>query len=193
MALPVSTEGVWKGRLLYNAGRVITYSIFGVLAGLLGHLFAASGWQKDLSIVAGLLVLLTAVLSFTAKGFRPGSVIYRLTSGVKSMFRVLFGSRGWRTLFMIGLVNGLLPCGFVFLALAGAATSSTALDGFLYMLLFGAGTVPVMFMLSMAVPLFPPRIRGLLSRSAPYVSLAVAALLIYRGLTLEPAACCRHH
>jgi sulfite exporter TauE/SafE len=182
-----------KGRLFYNAGRVVTYSLLGVVAGIVGHLFTVSGFQKELSILAGVMVLLSALFSYTMKGLSSGTIIYRVTSAIKSLFRKLFGSHGWKTLFLIGLVNGLLPCGFVFIALASASTSSTALDGFLYMLLFGAGTVPAMFLVSMVVPLFPPSLRGTLSRSAPYVSMAVAALLIYRGVTLEPADCCRHH
>jgi len=193
MALPTGTAGVWSGRMFYNAGRVLTYAVFGWIAGSLGHLFAATGIQRTISVAAGITVLLVALLPRFFSGFSPESLLYRTTGSVKTIFRRLFGSRGWKTMLLIGMVNGLLPCGFVFLALAGAATSASSLDGLIYMLLFGAGTVPAMFALSMTFPLFPPPVRKFLAGWTPYVSLAVAALLIYRGLTLEPAACCRPH
>ncbi|MFM2207853.1 MAG: hypothetical protein RL213_1828 [Bacteroidota bacterium] len=192
LALPTGNLSVLSGRLLYNTGRVFTYGILGALAGYLGHVIAYAGFQRDLSIVAGFLVLLFAVLPLVIHGFSPESALYRYTGTVKSFFRKLFGNRGWRAMLLIGMVNGLLPCGFVFLALAGAATSTSSADGLLYMLLFGAGTVPAMFTLSMAIPLFPVRMRKFIAGWTPYVSLAVAALLIYRGFTIEPSACCKH-
>jgi sulfite exporter TauE/SafE len=192
LALPAGRSSVFSGRLLYNTGRVITYGVLGAVAGYLGHMIAYAGFQRDLSVVAGIIVLLFAILPLVIRGFSPESALYRYTGVVKSVFRRLFGNRGWRTMLLIGMVNGLLPCGFVFLALAAAATSTSTVEGLLYMLLFGAGTVPAMFTLSMAVPLFPVRMRKIMAGWTPYVSLAVAALLIYRGFTLEPAACCKH-
>jgi sulfite exporter TauE/SafE len=192
MALPVGTSGVVKGRMYYNAGRILTYAVLGWTAGLLGHLFISAGFQRGLSITAGIVLLSMVLIQRLIHGFSPESLLYRWTAHLKSLFRKMFGRRGALSLFLIGLVNGLLPCGFVFIALAAAATSVSAMDGLLYMILFGLGTAPAMFALSLAVPIFPARIRGIISSWTPYVSFAIALLLLYRGITLEPNSCCKH-
>jgi len=197
MALPVENSSSNRqiiGRMLYNSGRVVTYSALGLLAGWFGHSLATAGFQQSLSILSGLLLLILAVWPMVSRrSFYLETIVYKLTGRIKNIFRRLFRARGNTTLFLIGLVNGILPCGFVYLALAGAATSSHALDGMLYMLFFGLGTLPAMLSLSMATSLFSPAIRRFFSAWTPYVAILLAVLLLYRGFTIVPASCCRLH
>lgn len=197
LSLPAGDSGRARflfGRFLYNGGRVVTYSVLGMLAGLIGHSFAMAGFQKSLSIAAGILILLMIALPYLLKRkLSAETVLYKYTSLIRNSFRTLFGRKGNITLFFIGMVNGLLPCGFVYIALAGAAASALATSGLLYMALFGLGTLPMMFMLSVAGRFLSPGMQQTIRRLTPVVAVTVAFLLIYRGITLEPAACCRHH
>lgn len=189
-----SNWSFFSGRLLYNGGRVLTYSVLGLLVGIIGHTIAMAGFQKVLSIATGILILIIAMLPFLIKRVNYLNLfLVRYTSKIKGLFKVLFGLRSRKTLFLIGVVNGLLPCGFVYLALAGAATTGTMAEGMSYMLLFGLGTVPMMLTLTMAGNIFSLRTRMIIQKISPFIAVSVAILLIARGLTIDNHSCCQHH
>jgi sulfite exporter TauE/SafE len=196
LSLPVdktSAASVFSGRLLYNAGRIITYSLMGLVFGLFGHAIAMSGFQKNLSISVGVIILFIVVFSFAWKKIDLfNRVIGVFTSKLKNIFRQLFGQRSRLTLFLIGVVNGLLPCGFVYLALAGAAATGNFMQGMSYMFLFGLGTIPVMLSISLAGNMIGFRFQKLIRKVTPFVAIALAAFLIYRGLMLPVEHCCHH-
>ena len=197
LALPLEKKSNWSffsGRLLYNGGRVLTYSVLGLLVGIIGHTIAMAGFQKVLSIATGILILIIAMLPFLIKRVNYLNLfLVRYTSKIKGLFKVLFGLRSRKTLFLIGVVNGLLPCGFVYPALAGAATTGTMAEGMSYMLLFGLGTVPMMLTLTMAGNIFSLRTRMIIQKISPFIAVSVAILLIARGLTIDNHSCCQHH
>jgi len=196
LALPVnntSALSVFTGRLLYNAGRIFTYSLLGLLVGLFGHAIAMKGFQKNLSISTGIIILVFASLSFRWKKINSFSYILSgYTFKLKKIFRNLFGQRSRLTQFIIGVVNGLLPCGFLYLALGGAAVTGNFIHGMIYMLLFGLGTIPIMLSLSLAGNFVGFRFQRYLKKATPYVAMAVAAFLIYRGLMLPNHSACHH-
>lgn len=197
LALPLDKKSNWSfiiGRLLYNGGRVFTYSVLGLLVGLIGHTIAMAGFQKVLSIGTGVMILLIAFLPYLIKRTSQfNSFLAGYTSKIKSLFKKLFGLKSKRTLFLIGAVNGLLPCGFVYLALAGAAATGTMEEGVGYMMLFGLGTIPMMLTLTMAGNIFSPRTRSFIQKISPLIAISVAVLLIARGITIDNHSCCKHH
>ena len=135
------------GRLLYSAGRLTTYAVLGGLFGLLGGAVHLAGWQQAVSILLGALLLATAAVWFGMPLLRrhllePTALLSRAVGLLKAHLGRLFGSQSLKALFGIGLLNGLLPCGFVYLALAASLTAAGPLQGAAYMALFGAGTVP---------------------------------------------------
>ncbi|MBX3102577.1 MAG: sulfite exporter TauE/SafE family protein [Bacteroidetes bacterium] len=186
LALALPGRGAWRqllgGRLLYNIGRTVTYSLMGAIVGLLGFGLAASPLQQYLSVLSGVVILLLLLFSATLE--RAGSgPLGRLSFAVRSRLGRLLGSRpGLAGQFAIGLVNGLLPCGLVYAALAGAAGTGGVGSGMLFMALFGLGTLPMMLALSLAGRrLFSiPGARRLVRIS----TVAIALLLIIRGLNL---------
>jgi sulfite exporter TauE/SafE len=173
------------GRLLYNGGRLLTYTGLGALAGIFGKSLQLAGWQQGLSLVSGALILLLVVLPATVSGrFRRVSGLERLLQQVQRTMARLFARQGSWTLGAIGLLNGLLPCGFVYLALAGALSMPTVAQAMAYMLLFGLGTFPLMFLLSLSGKLVRPRLRYFFNRAVPYAATCLALLFILRGLNL---------
>jgi len=194
LALPVdrtSPSKMFFGRLLYNAGRISTYAMLGLMAGLVGHSLALAGFQKALSISSGLLILLSATVSlaYTRINFL-NQWLSRFTGLIKRRFKKLFNKKSPLTLFLIGSVNGLLPCGFVYLALAAAVSSGNILSSISYMTLFGLGTLPMMLFLSMAGNFFGLRFNRFVIKATPYIAIAVAFLLISRGMQMTEHSCC---
>jgi hypothetical protein len=85
---------------------------------------------------------------------------------------------------LLGALNGLLPCGLVYVAATGALATGGLASGVAYMLVFGLGTVPMMLALSLSGSLLPAQLRLHLSRAIPVSVVLVGALLVLRGMAL---------
>jgi sulfite exporter TauE/SafE len=188
LALPVhqlSTLKKYFGILLYNLGRITTYTFLGVVFGLLGQSFFLGGFQQILSITIGVLLLISVLISQTKWFSTPGlSFIYNGINKVKISLANLFNKRGLHFLFLIGLLNGLLPCGLVYLGIAGAIATGNYIAGAQFMFYFGVGTVPVMYAVAFLGQFITLKYRNHIRHSMPYVVSIMAILLIVRGLNL---------
>ncbi len=184
LALPATgtgTVGYISGRLAYNLGRVTTYSLLGGIFGLLGKSLALIGVQRWLSVGAGTVILAGLFLS-TRAGL--GTPMVKAVVWLKSGFGALLRRRTLASLGLMGLLNGLLPCGLVYAACAGAAATSSLALGTIHMALFGLGTVPLMLGLGLTGKALPVALRFKLQKLVPLSLGLVGGLLILRGLAL---------
>lgn len=184
MALPdpaVSNTRFVYGRLLYNIGRAVTYAIMGLIFGLIGYGLYLTGIQQIVSIAIGVLILINAIPAFARINSRWQKPV---ASKLKGILAPMFQKTTTSGLFIIGLLNGLLPCGFVYMGIAGAILTGSAINGALFMFLFGLGTIPLMMVMSVSRRFFKPRFRFHITRVMPFVAMVVGALLILRGLNL---------
>jgi len=184
LALPhgrTDKAAFFMGRLSYNLGRTTTYAALGLVSGLFGYTLSLSGGQQGLSVVLGLLLIASTVFSLRLTRLR------RVEQALSTPARLLGkhlrpGARS--SLFGIGLLNGFLPCGMVYVALAGATVTGNALQGALYMALFGLGTIPLMLATSLLGRYALPSLRKHVQPVSVALSLFFAAALIVRGLNL---------
>jgi uncharacterized protein len=189
-----SKTGVIAGRFIYNSGRIFTYLLLGLLSGLLGFTVALKGFQKELSIITGSVILLTLLISTVSKNWLGSFRGSAFISGViRKKLKILFAKKTRVSLFLTGVLNGLLPCGFVYLAIAGAAASASVTGGIAYMLLFGLGTFPVMMMVSLAGNFFGTTFRKSFLKVSFVVALFLGVFLIYRGTEMNTDACAETH
>ena len=188
LAIPHQSNN-WLGRiienLLYNSGRTITYATLGFLIGLLGVSMRIAGIQDILSIGFGIILLLYVLIpkKFTAISNTQG-LISKQVSKFKSFFRKYLAPKGKLSLFILGLLNGLLPCGLVYIALVESFLRDTLLESALFMALFGMGTTPIMFAVFASKDLVSIKWRQKINRLIPYAIALVAILMILRGLSL---------
>ena len=173
------------GRVLYNLGRITTYALLGGVAGALGQGLRLAGWQQSLSLLSGGVILLLVAtperyLGRAAAFFDLDVVLLK----VKSRLAYFYQQPSLGALYATGLLNGLLPCGLVYLALAGALSAPGVAGAAAYMALFGLGTLPLMLALSLSGQLVPLRWRGRLRRAVPVLATVLAGLFIVRGLGL---------
>jgi hypothetical protein len=184
LALPVSAVGSGRfvaGRVIYQCGRLATYCLLGIVAGLLGRSILLAGFQRWLSIALGIAILAGFLLSRKVSVSAPALwLVGRLKHAMSAQLR----QRGFRSLALLGMLNGLLPCGLVYVALAGALARGGLLAGTLYMALFGLGTVPAMLAIGLSGRMFPLAWRLKLRAAIPAGVCLVAGLLILRGLAL---------
>ncbi|SIO54455.1 sulfite exporter TauE/SafE family protein [Chitinophaga niabensis] len=165
------------GILLYNFGRIVAYMFMGVIFGWLGKQFFLGGLQQWLSISLGTLLLLV-VLFQKRMHFFPQLVF------VKKILGKLLAQQRFSTLFGIGFFNGFLPCGLVYLGIAGALATGGILHGMIFMGAFGAGTLPAMMAVTWFSQLISIPIRQRIRQMIPVMITIMAVLLILRGLNL---------
>ncbi len=172
-------------RLLYNAGRLVTYCFLGLVAGIVGEAIALAGWQQSLSIVMGSAIIVAIAIPYILRRSKYNET---LLAPVKSLFSKFWSGlmkrRSFTSLFLIGLLNGFLPCGFVYIALAAATSTGAIINSITYMLLFGLGTTPIMLATSLFGQFLPQRIKHSIVRLLPIAGLALGTLLVLRGMSL---------
>ncbi|MEO5643720.1 MAG: sulfite exporter TauE/SafE family protein [Bacteroidia bacterium] len=187
LALPLrreKTRSLFGGIFIYNFGRAFTYALLGALSGLAGNAVKWAAGQQTLSIITGILILLTLFAGMFRKRMKISSPLSKCFSVIRNALGKLFRRHRPDALLLIGLLNGLLPCGLVYAALAGAAATGSPLNGAIFMFVFGIGTMPVMFFLSYAGTKIGPRVREKMRKAVPVFVGIMAVLLIVRGLGL---------
>jgi len=170
---------------LYNSGRVISYGVIGFLFGLLGYGLSLAGLQQWLSIAAGLVLIISFAVAYFGGGAQRlianfnwfplplKNAMSSILRGNKLSFQVL-----------LGMLNGLLPCGLVYMAVAGAIATGTSWNGALFMMYFGLGTTPAMFALPFAMNRFAGEGKIWLRKFVPAFLLVIGMLFVVRGLNL---------
>jgi sulfite exporter TauE/SafE len=188
VALPPVGQSKWQllfGRIVYNAGRILTYTLLGVVFGFIGKTIMLAGYQQAVSIGLGVLILVGLFLptkwmaKLTGAGWHA-----RMMGKMKHVWAKLFDGKSISGLGLIGLLNGFLPCGLVYVALAGSLSTGSPVGGAAYMALFGIGTFPVMLAVAMFSPMMGHKVRNSLRRLVPVAGVILAVLFILRGMAL---------
>ena len=187
--LPLDRVNRWKRTLQlvsYHFGRILTYSLLGLLFGIAGNTFHFFGIQQQLSIAIGIIMILTIITPthITSK-YSLTRPIYKLVSKVKSALGAELKKKDPETFFIIGFLNGLLPCGLVYMAVFGAIALGEPLQSSLYMALFGLGTVPLMTTAIYLGNFLTGNVKQRILKAVPYVVVAIGILFILRGLGLN--------
>jgi sulfite exporter TauE/SafE len=194
ITLPKRTNGfALQGKLLYNFGRIITYALLGAVIGLFGRSLSLTGFQKTVSIVSGVSILLIAGIPLISKQFKPfNGFLYSLTNSIKKVFRKMLQSDSKYSSLGIGLANGILPCGFVYLALGASLAMGSVGGSAGYMALFGLGTVPMMLFLTLTGQVLNFKFQRYIRLAIPYIAMVMGVWLIFKGISYQPQSCCSH-
>ena len=184
LALPAANGGALPlvtGRIGYNLGRMTAYCLLGIVFGLAGRSVALAGLQRWASLAAGVIILL-ALIPAWRRGFALPAVqsVALLKRGLSTLLR----RRSLGALYLLGVLNGFLPCGLAYVACAGALSSGSLAIGTMSMLAFGLGTVPMMLGISLAGRNLQWAIRLRFQRFIPAGVAVVGMLLIVRGMAL---------
>ena len=180
-----SVVGKIFGGTLYNLGRTITYGIMGALFGLLGQGIAMIGFQQKISVIMGSLMIISILFPALFRNqYSMSKSWFSVVGKLKSTIGKMFSIRSYPSLFFIGMLNGLLPCGLVYMAIAGAIGTGSAGMGTLYMILFGLGTIPMLLGISLAGNLLSLTVRKHINKLIPVLVVVVGIFFILRGLSL---------
>lgn len=187
LSLPVQQLSVtWRrlAILIYHTGRILTYASLGLLVGLLGRRIYIAGFQQVLSLSLGIAILILLAHQRLSRSHSRARLEIKWTRGLQQWIIRLWHSPSRSTFFWLGMANGLLPCGMVYLAIAGALSLPEPAEGALFMTLFGAGTLPALLLLSYTGHLISLSFRQQIKKAMPLFIAGMAILLILRGLNL---------
>jgi sulfite exporter TauE/SafE len=179
----------WGGMLLYNVGRTTTYAAFGAAFGLVGSSLAWLGYFRYILVGVGVLMILYVVWpTFLERHLKPPVFWQKAVLQVKGRMAKLLASRtsgGW---FLLGVFNGLLPCGMVYMAVISSVATGSALYGAIFMGVFGLGTMPAMMAVSFFRQWLSADLRSRFRRLTPVLVAAAGVWIVARGLLITPPA-----
>ena len=186
--LPVDRTNNYKkfGQIfLYHFGRLLAYGTIGLVFGLLGKGLYVFGMQQKLSIAIGALMIIVVLIPYkTFSKYNLSKPFYKQISKVKNRLGQELKKKSPDTFLTLGFLNGFLPCGLVYMALFGAVALGNAYEGSLYMILFGAGTIPLMTAAIYFSGFLKGAARQKVQKLIPVFVVVVGALFILRGLGL---------
>ena len=168
--------------LFYNLGRTLTYALLGLIFGFFGQAISLAGFQQTLSVFLGVFILFTVFVHYSHhKLFQPAFIKY-FHRWVQSTLSNLLRSTSRLGYLVLGMVNGLLPCGMVYIALAAALNYKDSLHGTYFMAMFGLGTIPLMISFSVFGFVVSLPVRNKIKKYLPLISIFIGLLFIWRGL-----------
>ena len=170
-------------KVLYNAGRVITYTFLGLLIGLIGRQLWLSGLQQGVSLASGLLIIMAGFSRLFKIRMKENKFLSIALSPINRLLNYALQHRAGHL--VIGLLNGFLPCGFVYLALVGAINTNSPLSSAQFMFWFGAGTFPLMLAATFSSGFAGPLLRRRINKFMPYLIVCLGFWFILRGLNLD--------
>ncbi len=171
--------------LTYQFGRITTYAVLGALLGIIGQGFEMAGFQQYLTIIVGILLIVMAVFSFGGKDFASKiPFLSKFLFKVKMKLSKLLQKADYRSRYATGILNGLLPCGMVYMALTASLAAGGIAKGATFMALFGLGTLPFMFFVVLVGNLMTSTLRIKILKFVPVMMIILGGLFILRGMEL---------
>ncbi len=170
---------------VYHIGRLLAYSLIGLVFGLLGKSLNLFGIQQQLSIAIGVLMIVVVLIPYrTFAKYNLSKPLNKVISKVKSNLGQALKKKTPDTFLTIGFLNGFLPCGLVYMAVFGAIATGSLLQGSFYMILFGLGTVPLMTSAIYLGKFLNQTIKQRIQKAIPVFVVLIGVLFILRGLGL---------
>ncbi|SFT83716.1 hypothetical protein SAMN05216474_2588 [Lishizhenia tianjinensis] len=168
----------------YNFGRITVYTLLGLVLGFFGSSLKLIGFLQGFSILAGIALILIGLSEFGILKFKLQHVGFKALNQLKGKFAQLLQKRSLDAFFMMGIFNGLLPCGMVYSALIASLVMGSVQGGATYMFLYGIGTLPVMFFLPFFKSFFHFKAKRYLKILIPASFILIGGLLVLRGANL---------
>jgi sulfite exporter TauE/SafE len=189
MALPISNLNPLQkvvATIFYHVGKIGTYGLLGLIIGFFGKQIPFYNVQQHLSIVIGALMLVYVLWVFYLHPKRKLTFfkIDWLQKPIVSILSKLLKQNKVISFLLIGLLNGLLPCGMIYLALGSAWAGQSVVQSGLFMVLFGIGTLPVLILVAFGGQLMGYAFRAKIQKALPYMLFSMGLLLILRGMNL---------
>lgn len=187
-SLPLQSSTAGRNAMnvgIYHGARVTAYGLLGVIPGIIGEGLKMTLAQQWISVAIGIIFILSAVMALKGHFRFRIPFLERMTFSVQNLLISLRKNSGTPGLFLMGFLNGLIPCGMVYMALAAALGRSGMWATMTYMMTFGLGTVPIFIVLAVVQYQSAFKLRTYLQKLVPYTLAIVGLIFIWRGIGVE--------
>ncbi len=188
LALPWQSKSGLKvllKRILYFLSKSTSYLFLGIITGLIGDTFRFFGAQQSLSIMSGTVMLILGLVSLFRFTLTQRITFFdKFFIKLRSLFSSFLQTERISSFLVVGFLNGLLPCGFVYIGLGTALSGNSVIESGLFMFLFGLGTIPALLVVALLPSVLKSRWKIPTAKLAPILSIVFALMLILRGLNL---------
>ncbi len=187
MALPFSNQkSIFKylAMLLYHVGKISGYAFLGLIVGFFGKQVFVVDAQQRLSIIIGILMVVYVVWVYLVKLNTKFNPLQFIQVPVLKALSALFNKKHVFVFLILGYLNGLLPCGMVYLALGSAMSTANPMNASIFMAFFGLGTMPALLIVAMGGQYIGFTWRRKLQAALPFFIFGMGIMLILRGMNL---------
>lgn len=174
----------WRHWITYQSSRIGVYALYGMLFGWIGSSIRWFGIQQNISLTLGIFILTSIMVIKLSPSIEKKMTYNPAATWLRKKITPFIFSDTISSKVLAGILNGMLPCGMVYVALAGATAMQSTIQGAIFMMAFGAGTVPLLLATALLGNIFQSGFKSLLNRWYPYLIGLVAILLIARGLNM---------
>lgn len=185
IAMVAHNHGSLTRSLIYNGGRILAYTLLGLAFGLLGEGLSFFGLQRSLTIAMGIMVIAFALYPRFQARLVNTPWNRMIINPLRKRLNALLNSKNGLGHGLVGFLNGLLPCGLVYLAVASGLALVDLGQAVLLMIGFGLGTVPMMLGVGWGSLQIKKRINNTVKFAIPSFAILIGVLLIVRGLALD--------
>ncbi|MFC6267194.1 sulfite exporter TauE/SafE family protein [Frigoriflavimonas asaccharolytica] len=169
----------------YQFGRIFTYAVLGAILGIVGEAFDMVGIQKYLTISVGIVMIVLAIFTFGSPNFASNVPFFNsFLLKIKMNLGKLLRKTDYSSRFLTGILNGLLPCGMVYVAMTASLAAGGVWQGAAFMAFFGLGTFPFMFAAVLFGSLLSIPVRAKFLKAVPVLMIVLGGLFVLRGLEL---------
>jgi sulfite exporter TauE/SafE len=186
LAMAITGKKPWAlNKVIYNTGRVVMYGLMGIVAASFGSMLNIGPYQSIVSMVVGAVFLFIGIGAISSVRIPYLTAwINRFSQWLKARFRFFLDKKSWLSVWMMGLLNGLMPCGLTYLALTYCFILPAGTDGFVFMIAFGMGTWPVMIGFTWLLNIGWGRLRVHYQKISTVIFLVVGIWLLLRVMVL---------
>lgn len=179
-------QSMSKSNFFYNIGRISTYTLLGGIFGVLGTFLFVLQFQKWIAIAIGIIMVLSIFSSMNIDGLINKIPLIKLYHHrIQKIISSYIQKAKSYSPYVLGMLNGLVPCGLVYLAIAGSIASPHWTDSMLFMFFFGIGTLPAMMGLVAGFQILDFKKKIVIKKLLPVVTMFFGAFLVYRGIMVE--------
>lgn len=181
-----SRVGILADTIFYQLGRTLSYSMLGLIFGIIGSSFAIAGMQKIVSIFFGLALVILAVTASNWLNKLEGlAFLRRWNNFIMNSLHHYLSKMGGKNIGVVGILNGLIPCGLVYFALATSMALDKISDSILFMFVFGLGTIPLMAAVTWFGLGFRQKIKFSYQKLLPILAFSTGLILLWRGFEIK--------
>lgn len=172
--------------IAYQISRISGYGVLGLIVGFFSQGMQFTGVQPYFSLLSGILLLFLGFFGIIPEvnAFSKYPIIQHFQVKINRIIGTVMTNEHFSTPFVLGFLNAMLPCGMIYIALGTGLSSGNMSEAALYLISFGLGTLPLMFMVSLSGQLLSLQMRRSWQKTIPIIFMISGIILIYKGMNI---------